>query len=81
MNKNAFIIIIIKIVNKMDESLSIFQKQFLPALFQSCFTECVTSFKNSNLTPAEGKCLKSCYATYVKRNEMTHKGFGYEGNI
>jgi len=59
----------------------IHMKEFLPNLYSTCFSECVSNFSNGNLTPAEGKCLKSCYSTYPKKLELVGQALGFDAKL
>ena len=62
----------------MDLSQVVHLKEFNTNMFNNCFNECVTSFTSTNLTPAEGKCLKTCYVTLSKKLVQTATTMGYD---
>ena len=62
----------------MDTERQVHSKEFNATMVSVCFNECISSLASSNLTSAEGKCMKQCYITFSKKLMQTGKGFGYE---
>ena len=68
-------------MDKMDPDRENHLKEFNTNMFNTCFNECVQSFTSTNLTPAEGKCLKNCYVTFSKKLAQTATVMGYEAKL
>ena len=62
----------------MDLEKEIHAKEFNSNMFSTCFNECVTAFNSPNLTPGEGKCLKSCYVTFSKKLQQAGNEMNYD---
>nr|ANM86777.1 Tim9 [Stygiella incarcerata] len=45
---------------------------------QRCFDQCVTSFRSSNLSSSEAKCLKDCAQKYFKHQQRVLQAFWTE---